>query len=521
MKTVPTLASAPVIETANGKLRGLLEDGVHVFKGVRYAESTAGANRFLRPQPVRKWTGVQDALTWRPSAPQAAVREHTDPFYAWYSAIQPLSEDCLGLNVYTPGLDSEKRPVLFWIHGGGWREFSGTAPGFDGTNFARAEDVVVVSINHRLNGFGFLRLHDDPDPRFADSANAGLWDVVAALEWVRDNIAVFGGDPRNVTIFGESGGASKIAAILAMRAAHGFFHKAVIQSSGGGLRLVNPAEAAQRADRLAKVLGLERLSGVELQQLSMEGLVEMFKSAGGPFCGTIDGRAFDADPFLNSAPEISSHVPLLVGCTNTETTYHLRWNPRNFSLSFAEVKQRLTRYLGNPAEQTEAILAQYRRVYPDYDATSILVMISSDFIFKRTNYRIAALQAASASAPVYAYLWTRESPVEGGRMRAAHTSELPFIFGTTSAAAPAIGKAADIVPLTRMMMATWAAFARTGNPNNSRLPNWSPYSDANRQTMLLDVNSQLARDPGGEARQALDVLPYFGYGYAWDALCNE
>jgi para-nitrobenzyl esterase len=520
-ETTARVAATPVVETANGKLRGTTQNGVHVFRGVRYAESTGSEHRFLPPQPVRPWAGVQDALTWGGSAPQFAVPEHTDPFYSWYAAIQPISEDCLFLNVFTPGLDAEKRPVMLWIHGGGWREFSGTAPGFDGTSLARGQDVVVVTINHRLNGFGFLRL-EDSEERFADSGNAGLLDTVAALHWVRDNIAGFCGDADNVTIFGQSGGASKIAAILAMRAAHGLFHKAIIQSSGGGLRLAEREEAARVASKLADVLGLSRLRGADVQKVPMDTLVAALKPAGGPFRGMVDGRRFlnDGDPFGETAPAISAHVSLLAGCTNTESTYHLRSDARNFELTFSDVRRRLTRYFGIDAAQTEAIIARYRAVYPDYDASNILIMISSDFIYKRTTYRIAALQAASARAPVYAYLFDRESPVENGRMRSAHTSEVPFIFGTTQAARDCVGTGPDIEPMTRCMMTTWATFARTGNPNNPLLPAWQPYSDVVRHTMVLGHESHLAVDPGGQARAALEVLPYFGYGYSFDALCR-
>ena len=184
---------APVVETANGKIRGAVDRGVHVFRGLRYANTTGGANRFLAPQPVPKWAGVRDALTWGESAPQLPVPEHTDPFYAWYAGIQQVGEDCLSLNLFTPGIGDARRPVMFWIHGGGWREFSATAPGFNGVNLARLQDVVVVSVNHRLSAFGFLRLQGSDD-RFADAGNAGLLDLVMALRWVRDNITAFGGD---------------------------------------------------------------------------------------------------------------------------------------------------------------------------------------------------------------------------------------------------------------------------------------------------------------------------------------
>ena len=195
-------------------------------------------------------------MSWGASAPQSPAPENEDPFFSWYSAIQPISEDCLFLNVFTPGLGAGARPVMVWIHGGGWREFSGTAPGFDGSALARAQDVVVVTVNHRLGVFGYLQI--EGDERFAGAGNAGLLDLVEAVRWVRDNAEAFGGDPGNVTVFGESGGASKIAALLAMRAASGLFHKAIVQSSAGGLRLASPEEAGRQASRLARALGWER-----------------------------------------------------------------------------------------------------------------------------------------------------------------------------------------------------------------------------------------------------------------------
>ena len=251
-------ALGPVAETTNGKVRGMLLDGVAVFRGVRYGASTAGANRFLPPQPAAPWAGIRDATDWSCSAPQLTKPTYADPFYAWYAAIRDMSEDCLFLNVFTPGLDNGRRPVMVWLHGGGWGNFASSAPGFDGTNLARAQDVVVVSMNHRLNVFGFLQL-DKSHERFADSGSAGVLDLVMALRWVRDNAATFGGDPANVTIFGQSGGAAKTAALLAMPAAKGLFHKAIVQSTSGGLRIAGREEAARMAADLGKAMELNAL----------------------------------------------------------------------------------------------------------------------------------------------------------------------------------------------------------------------------------------------------------------------
>ena len=515
-KTTSFRASAPpsesLLETTHGKVRGSFENGVHVFKGLRYGATTAGRDRFLPPQPVKPWAGVVDATVWGSSAPQNPVREHTDPFYSWYAAIQPVSEDCLFLNVFTPAIDSAKRPVMFWIHGGGWREFSGTAPGFNGTRLAREQDVVVVTINHRLSAFGHLVL-EGSDGRFANSGNGGLLDIVAALAWVRDNATSFGGDADNVTLFGESGGASKIAALLAMRSAQGLFHKAILQSCGGGMRLAGPDEAVWLASQLAGQLGWNKLDAERLQELPMEALLSALShTASARFRGVIDGRNFDGDPWYPVAPEISKHVPVMAGYTNTEMTYFFRFDPGYLSLTWADIRRRLIRFLEIASDKAGELIEIYRSFYPQHEACEILMMLTSDFVVKRTTLKIAALQADTASAPVYAYMFERETPVEGGRMRSPHTTEVPFIFGTTDAAVAQVGAGSDIAPMTGIMMATWAGFARTGNPNNSLLPAWLPFREADPWTMVLNVQSRLERDPGGHPRSALNSLPCYGYG---------
>lgn len=494
-----------------------MENGSYVFKGIRYGESTSGANRFMPPKRPEKWAGIRDAISWGASAPQLLTPQNTDPFYAWYSAIQPTSEDCLFLNVVTPGLNDGKRPVMVWIHGGGWRELSGTAPGFAGTTLARTQDVVVVTLNHRLNAFGHLRL-DGEDERFADSGNVGLLDIVLALNWVRENAAAFGGDSNNVTLFGESGGASKIAAILGMRAAKGLFHKAIMQSSGGGLQLASGEEAAREAATLAKALRRSKLSGDELQNIPMEDLLAA--TSGRTFRGMIDGRNFAEDLYGWEGPSASTQVPVMVGCTNTETTYHLRADPTNFTLLHSDVRQRLARFLDLEGTRVDAIIDAYRTFYPDYGPSDILIMITSDYMFKRTAFRLATLHAAADVAPVYAYLFDRETPIDGGRMRSPHTSEVPFIFGTTSAAEAHVGSGSDIQPMTECMMATWASFARHGDPANPTVPEWTPYNESDRRTMVLNVESELVVDPGGQARAALDELPYYGYSHSIGAFVN-
>ena len=497
-----------IVETTNGKLRGQLTEGVHVFRGVRYGANTGGANRFRPPQPVMPWSGVHDALQNGASAPQLAKPQHTDPFFSWYSEIEPISEDCLFLNVFTPAADNAGRPVLFWIHGGGWREYSGSAPGFDGSRLARKQDVVVVTINHRLNLFGFLAM-DSEDDRFTDCANAGILDIVAALKWVRENIASFGGDPESVTLFGESGGASKIAALMATQRARGLFHKAIIQSSGGGLRLATRAEALGFGKALAGSLGMDRLDPQTLQHLSMQQLLDASAPLGISFRASIDERTFDLHPFDGAPPPEAAGIPVMTGCTRTEATYYMRDDPANFDLPEAEATRRLGALLEVDDASAAQIFGAYRAEYQRENASNLMFLAASDFIFKNTTWRMAALQSQHAPAWTYHFEWS--TPIEGGRMGSVHTLEVPFVFGTTAAARPCIGDGTDMEPLAEVMMATWAAFARNGNPNNDALPHWPQYDPTKRLTMILDNVCRVEADPGGTARASLSVASPFGY----------
>lgn len=508
----------PIAKTTNGNVRGTKRDGALVFQGVRYGAPTGAANRFRPPQPVEKWSGTIDALTLGASAPQNPKPENTDPFYAWYSKIEAVSEDCLFLNVFTPDLGG-KRPVMFWIHGGGWRDFSGTAPGFDGSRLAASQDVVVVAINHRLNVFGFLNL-DAGDDRFADATNTGALDIVAALEWVRDNAEAFGGDPTNVTIFGESGGASKVAALMSVKRAKGLFHRAIIQSSAG-VRLMSQEEAARTSRSLAAALGRTRLDPVETQSLPMEIILDAMRKTPGAYRGIIDGRTFLEDPFATSAPATAADVPLLIGCTATEFTYYMRNDPRNFRLDLPELRQRLAKFFDVESVQVDRLISAYQDAYRGLDPSGLLIAIATDHVFKCNTYAIAERQAASARASVYAYLFNWETPIEGGRMRSPHTSDVPFVFGTVDTAAGCVGTGGTLKRLSDTMMSVWAAFARTGNPNVSKVPHWQPYDRQSLKMMVLNVESKLEKDPGSAARSALDGLPCFSYRTPISALITD
>jgi len=497
-----------VVESAAGKLRGMSIDGVHVYKGVRYGATTAGANRFMPPGPVAPWAGIQDATGFGNSAPQDA--ESLGAIANWYTKIQPISEDCLFLNIFAPGHDKSRarRPVMVWLHGGGWASCAGTAPGFDGTNLARDGDVVVVTVNHRLNLFGYLYL-GDKDARFADAGNAGMLDLVASLKWVRDNIAAFGGDPNNVTIFGQSGGAAKVAALMGMPAAQGLFHKAVVESCSGGLRLEGQQEAEQQAHVLASRLGLQGLDGATLQAMPMEQLLDAMKAVKDPFRPVLDGRSFRQNPFDPSASTLAASVPLLIGNAATETTLYLAINPRNLSLDSAEVHKRVARLLKIDDAQTTGMIDVYRASLTEPSPSDVLAAISTDYVFRRNTLHLAALQ--SKQAPVYTYVFDWKTPVMGGLLHSPHTVEVPFVFGTTKAASGLLGNGPEIPELSRTVMGAWVAFAKTGNPNTSRLPHWPKYDVDTRSAMMLDTESHVARDPGSEARRTIDGLPPYEY----------
>lgn len=507
----------PVVDTAAGKLRGLRTAQGFAFKGVPYGESTGGANRFRPPVAKQGWAGVRDATAHGASAPQPAVP--LVPEFAWYWPTAATSEDSLSLAVFTPALDGKKRPVLLWLHGGGFATGAGTAPGFDGSHLAQAQDVVVVSINHRLNVFGSLLIDA---PGFApESANVGVLDQVLALRWVRENIARFGGDAGNVTIFGQSGGAAKVTALLGAPAAKGLFHKAIVQSGSGLWRLASREKVAQASHGLLQELGLDRANAARIQQLPAEQIVaaygKLLAKTGGvsEFRPTLDGVVFSQEPYDPAGTPLAAQVPVLVGYAQQEATFFLAGNPANFTLSEAQLQARVQKFLRLSGPATRELLQSYAAQYPGSSASQRLIAVASDYNYKLPTLAFADRQADLGGAPVHAYAFDWTSPSRNGVLGAAHTSEVPFIFGTLDAARHLVQDSPDQLQVRDRIGAIWGQFARSGNPNSERagVQHWNRYERGQRTTARIGKSWAVVGNPEAHARQALAQVPLYEYSF--------
>ena len=326
-----------------------------------------------------------------------------------------------------------------------------------------------------------------------------------------DNAAAFGGDPGNVTIFGQSGGGAKVSALLACPAARGLFHKAIAQSCSGSLRLAPPEEAAALAHGLAQKLKLERPTAAALQAVPMDKLIPLLRGMPPVFRPVLDGVTFPANPFDPAAPAGAEEIPTLFGNAATEATLYMAANMANFSLDEAEVARRLARFLRTDPAATARIMDAYRTAMPAATPSQRMAAVTTDYTYRRNTTAEAALQSATARAAVYTYVFDWHTPVRGGVLQSPHTSEVPFVFGTAPAAAALVGAGPDIAPLTRMMVAAWSAFAHTGNPSNPHLPAWPRYDAAQRNTMVLSRESAVRSNPEGGRRDALAGLPPFEY----------
>jgi para-nitrobenzyl esterase len=509
------------VETGPGKLRGAIHAGIHSFKGIPYAQPTAGAARFMPPIATVPWTGIKDALALGHQAPQP-VRP-IRPANAWIRDTTPTGEDCLALNVYTPAVnDGGKRPVMVWMHGGGYFTGSGGATGLDGANLAKRGEVVVVTLNHRLNAFGYNFLGEFGDERFADAGNAGMLDIVMALEWVRDNIGAFGGDTDNVTIFGQSGGGSKVAVLMTMPSAKGLFHKAVMQSSSSHLRLATKETASRAARQLLGALGLDDAAALQLaaSDRMLEGYAAAVAANYGndSFRPVVDGRSILNHPFDLDAPNLAADIPLLIGSCETEKSfYDITLEPEKLPLSAENLHAQIKRFVGIDAGRARDLIADYTERRGEISGRDLFNVLSSDHMYRRNAITAAEIKSQQGGASAYLYEFTWKTPALGGMLKTPHTLCIPFVFGNVEITKEFTGTGSEQTALMDTVMETWLAFARTGNPNNTRLPEWAPYDAADRTTMIFDNDCAPVQDPKREDRLTINACPQFISDRQWSA----
>lgn len=498
-----TADATPVVETTTGKLRGAQTDGVRIFKGIPYGSPPTGAARFKPPQPASKWTGVRDALHYGHAAPQGNSMQPAPARSTGLSLVgdgATFSEDCLYLNVWTPALDNAKRPVLVWLHGGGFSSGSGGSALYDGSNLARTQDVVVLTINHRLNAFGYLDLSTIGGEAYADSASAGMLDIVLALRWVKDNIAQFGGDPNRVTIFGESGGGRKVSVLMAMPAAQGLFHRAVVQS-GSALRMDTKEVAAERAAKLFATLQLKSTDIDALLRMPPEnllGAINKVAAEHGQFRPTTGAPSLPTHPFDPTAPSISANVPMMIGTNLTEASFAMGRDPRVLKLDEAGVLERIKQLV--PADHAAHVLSTYKRIHPNLQPSDLLFRVATDRGYFLDSTIQGERKAQLGKAPAYVYSFDWPQPLAGteGRTHVPHGSEIAFVFNNV-----ALARGENPAELAAIMCAAWAEFARNGNPSTRALGTWTPYNATTRPTMIFDRNCRVENDPRGEQRKLM------------------
>lgn len=484
----------PVVDTTYGKLRGINIGGIKTFRGVHYGASTAGKNRFMPPQRPEKWAGVRDAMSYGEISPQLPSSPESEYVQAidWDAHTESgLGEDCLHLNVWTPGLDEKKRPVFFSIHGGGYTSGSGNNPGYNGDPLARFGDAVVVTVNHRLGVLGYLHL-GDLDPKLAYSGVAGMMDLVAALEWVHENIAQFGGDPDRVMIFGQSGGGAKTSTLLGMPSAKGLFQRAAVQS-GAALGQRDRQTAAQSTERFLKTAGLDLDT---LRSMPWQDLVTAEGARG--FGPIVDGEIIPRDSFTPTAPESSAAVPMIIGTTLEDSAR--REGGRD--LDAAALDRWAQETFDDNARR---VLGAYRGVYPNASPYQLQARMLTDRRGRRSATRMAERKAAQGKAPAYLYIWNWPSPAFDGTFGAVHGMDVSLSFHN---ARPLLqgANSADALKMADIMASVWLAFASTGDPNCGSIPQWPAYNAATRPTMLFDLECRVEEDPASELRLLWDEI---------------
>jgi len=506
-----------VVETASGRVRGYSRLGIYTFKGIPYAGPTSGANRFMPPVAVKPWKGIRSSMHYgevSPQPPRAGWKNDEEAFmFDWDDGVP--GEDCLRVNIWTAGLDAgAKRPVMVWLHGGGYVAGSGQElRAYDGESLARRGDVVVVSLNHRLGALGYLDLAHIGGEAFQSAGNVGMLDIVAALEWVRDNIAGFGGDPGRVTIWGQSGGGGKVATLMAMPAAHGLFHRAIVES-GSILRVRTPESAARLTEQVLQELELDAARLGELQYLPYARIVDAgdkvlarqprglpdFRRAAerlgwGP---VLDGKSVPQHPFDPVAPQISAGIPMIVGTNLNE--FFTNINHPDGELMTEE--QMLAQVRGTYGDRAQQVAAAFRERTPHAKPFDIWSRIAA------APVRAAAIEqcerkAAQNAAPAYLYWFTWQTPVLDGRPRAFHCAELPFVFNNAERCETMTGGGPEAIALAQRMSDAWVRFARTGDPNGAGLPHWAPFNPRQAPTMIFDNRCQALDGPDAHEQAAI------------------
>lgn len=498
----PALASRPIVaRTGAGRVLGRRQNDVLVFKGIRYGADTR-TTRFAPPQMPKPWHDVRPAVSYGPSCPQTSKAEAR------------CDEDCLFLNVWTPALhDGGKRPVLVYIHGGAYANGSGSDPLYDGTNLVKRGNVVVVTVNHRLNAFGYLYLGDRDAA--SDSGNAGQLDLILALEWVRDTIAEFGGDPNCVTVFGQSGGGAKIATLMAMPKAKGLFHRAITMS-GQQVTASGPLHAAARTKVFLKALGLGEGERAALQTVSAEAIVAALAAtdpiigAGGLYFGpVVDMRSLARHPFFPDAPAQSAAIPMLIGNTHDETRAFIR-DSWAYALSWDDLPARLAAHMRVDIAPRH-VIAEYRRLYPGISPSDLFFAATT--ASRSWRGALEELEArARAGTAAYAYQLDWRTRLDGGRLGAFHTLDIPLAFDNTDVAGAPSGAGAESRKMAAIVSETFLAFAKSGAPISPLLPAWKPYTLDTRQTMVFDTPPHVENDPRGAERRIFEAVPFVQQG---------
>ena len=495
-----------IVQTESGKVRGYVHKGIFTYKGIPYAK----AQRFMAPDKPATWKDVRSSMTYGPVAPMDPTMTVNDEFeFPFHHNWGYTNENCQTLNVWTPGInDNKRRPVMVWFHGGGFTAGSYVElPSYDGENLSRKGDVVLVSVNHRLNVLGFLDLSGYGD-KYKSSPNAGLLDLVAALQWIKQNIAQFGGDPDNVTIFGQSGGGGKVTSLMNAPSAKGLFHKAIVESGSYLSGFTEPSISKRVAAALLNELQLQPSQVDSLQTISYERLnaagkkalskvaaemktegktVPMFGLGWGPI---LDGSFLPYQPTDSAAIEIAKNVPMLVGSTKNEFTPFI---PGSRDITMENATINLQKKYG---DKTDAYIAAVKKTYPETSKPSDYIDI--DVFFRPGTISHANLKAAPGAAPVYVYLFSWQSPVMDGMYKAMHCMELPFVFDNIDKCEEMTGGGKEAYALADKMSSAWINFARSGNPSAKKLPNWPAYTQQTGATMIFDNKCEVKNNPDKE-----------------------